>query len=130
MRLVRCVWMMPSRNSETQMMSATIRWMKQNTPDVKFLYTWADGIIKGTGYVYQAANFLYGGFYGVMYMSLMKARRYTSELFKKMKKEMNRTDTKYGSSSNDTKMGELGFSRVWGKQFRYIYPLNKKSRNF
>ena len=29
---------------------------------------------------------------------------------------------------NDTKMGELGFGRVWGKQFRYIYPLNKKSR--
>jgi hypothetical protein len=27
-------------------------------------------------------------------------------------------------------MGELGFSRVWGKQFRYIYPLNKKARKY
>jgi hypothetical protein len=25
-------------------------------------------------------------------------------------------------------MGELGFSRVWGKQFRYIYPLNKPAK--
>ena len=50
------------RNSETQMMSATIRWMKQNTPSVKYLYTWADGIVGKSGYVYQAGNFLYGGF--------------------------------------------------------------------
>ena len=27
-------------------------------------------------------------------------------------------------------MGELGFSRVWGKQFRYIYPLSKKTRKY
>jgi hypothetical protein len=45
-----------------------------------------------------------------------------------MKKEMNRHDLKYGPRPNDAKMGELGFSRVWGKQFRYIFPLNKKSR--
>ena len=39
---------------------------------------------------------------------------------------MGRTDTKYGPRpSDDEKMGELGFSRVWGKQFRYIYPMNK-----
>ena len=25
-------------------------------------------------------------------------------------------------------MGELGFTRVWGKQFRYIYPINKSSK--
>ena len=49
------------RNSESQMQSATIAWMKKNTPDVKFLYTWADGIVGKPGYVYQAANFLYGG---------------------------------------------------------------------
>ena len=47
-----------------------------------------------------------------------------------MKKEMNRTDTKYGPRPNDTKMGELGFSRVWGKQFRYIYPMSKKARKY
>ena len=27
-------------------------------------------------------------------------------------------------------MGELGFSRVWGKQFRYIYPMSKKDRKY
>ena len=43
---------------------------------------------------------------------------------------MNRMDTKYGPRPNDKKMGELGFSRVWGKQFRYIYPLNKKAKKY
>ena len=27
-------------------------------------------------------------------------------------------------------MGELGFSRVWGKQFRYILPMTKKDRKY
>ena len=29
------------RNSESQMQSLTIKWMKENTPSVKYLYTWA-----------------------------------------------------------------------------------------
>ena len=37
-------------------------------------------------------------------------------------------DTKYGPRPSDAHMGELGFSRVFGKQFRYIFPLNKKAR--
>ena len=37
----------------------TIAWMKQNTPDVKFLYTCCDGIGLVTSI---KPNFLYGGF--------------------------------------------------------------------
>ena len=50
------------RNSESQMISKTLDWMKKNTPNIKYLYTWADGIVGKPGYVYQSANFLYGGF--------------------------------------------------------------------
>ena len=50
------------KNSESQMISAVVKWMKVNTPERQFLYTWADGIMGKPGYVYQAANFLYGGF--------------------------------------------------------------------
>jgi hypothetical protein len=49
------------RNSESQMLSRLIKWMKVNCPDVNFLYTLADGIMGKCGYVYQAANFFYGG---------------------------------------------------------------------
>lgn len=60
------------RNSETQMLSQLVRWIKdvdnkrrreQNEPEVQFLYTLADGIMGKCGYVYQAANFYYGGEY-------------------------------------------------------------------
>ena len=51
------------RNSETQMLSQVVRWLKENHPQVKFLYTLADGIMGKCGYVYQAANFYYGGEY-------------------------------------------------------------------
>lgn len=50
-------------NSETQMLSQVIRWIKTNRPEVKYLYTLADGIMGKCGSVYQSANFYYGGEY-------------------------------------------------------------------
>ena len=95
------------------------------------LYTWADGIVGKPGYVYQAGNFLYGGFiWSDVYVTDAGEKVHFRTIQRKMKKEMNRHDTKYGPRPSDTKMGELGFSRVWGKQFRYIYPMNKPARKF
>jgi len=119
------------RNSESQMLSQTVKWMKQNTPDIKFLYTWADGIVGKPGYVYQSANFLHGGFiWSDVYVSETGEKVHFRTIQRQMKKEMGRFDTKYGPRPNDEKMGQLGFSRVWGKQFRYIYPLTKKDRKY
>ena len=50
------------RNSESQMLSKVVKWMKKNTPERLFLYTWADGIVGKPGYVYQSFNFFYGGY--------------------------------------------------------------------
>ena len=117
------------RNSESQLLSKTIQWIKDNTPKIKYLYTWADGIVGKPGYVYQSANFLYGGFiWSDVYVTKTGEKVHFRTIQRKMKKEMNRYDTKYGPRPNDKKMGELGFSRVWGKQFRYIYPMNKTYR--
>ena len=51
-----------AKNSETQMLSAALRWLKIKEPNLKYLFTWADGIVGKPGYVYQAFNFLYGGY--------------------------------------------------------------------
>ena len=117
------------RNSESQMISKTVEWIKRNTPKIKYLYTWADGIVGKPGYVYQSANFLYGGFiWSDVYISKTGEKVHFRTIQRKMKKEMNRQDTKYGPRPNAEKLCELGFTRVWGKQFRYIYPMNKKYR--
>jgi hypothetical protein len=50
------------RNSESQFLSLCMRYIKQNMPQIKLIFTWADGMLGKAGYVYQASNFLYGGF--------------------------------------------------------------------
>ena len=50
------------KNSETQMLSTALKWLKEKEPKLKYLFTWADGIVGKPGYVYQAFNFLYGGY--------------------------------------------------------------------
>jgi hypothetical protein len=49
------------RNSESQMIAAAVRWIRENEPHIKVLFTWADGIMGKPGYVYQACSFLYAG---------------------------------------------------------------------
>lgn len=57
------------RNSESQMISQLIKWLKVNQPQIKVLFTWADGMVGKVGYVYQASNFLYCGYsVGEQYM--------------------------------------------------------------
>lgn len=60
---------MPS-NSESQMLSQHVKWMKINLPEIKVLFTWADGMVGKVGYVYQGSNFIYAGYSGgAMYMN-------------------------------------------------------------
>ena len=57
------------RNSESQMLSQLVKWIRMNIPELKVLFTWADGMLGKVGYVYQASNFIYAGYSdGEMYM--------------------------------------------------------------
>lgn len=49
-------------NSESHMLSRCLVYLKKNYPKIKLLYTWSDGMLGKPGYIYQSANFLYGGF--------------------------------------------------------------------
>ena len=49
-------------NSESHMLSKCLIYLKKNYPKIKLLYTWSDGMLGKPGYIYQSANFLYGGF--------------------------------------------------------------------
>ena len=133
-------------NSESQMISAVVKWMKVNTPERKFLYTWADGIMGKPGYVYQAANFLYGEFiWTQIYISNKgekihprSSKRLCEENYDfKMKKEPEffegkKIDKKTGRPRiywlTQDFLNHKGISKIFGKQFRYILPLNKKAR--
>ena len=128
------------KNSESQMISAVVKWMKVNTPERQFLYTWADGIMGKPGYVYQAANFLYGGFiWTQIYISNKNekihprsARKLCEENVQfKLEREPDFFVGKKGERIYWLTQDFLDYKnilKVHGKQFRYILPLNKKAR--
>lgn len=99
---------MPS-NSESHFLRGIVKWIKQNYPKKKVLFTWADGLRGKPGYIYQASNFLYGGyiwseFYATRDLEIVHPRLLV---------------TRYGTR-NKAKTTELGLTKIWGKQFRYI----------
>jgi len=118
------------RNSESQMLSAVIKWMKNNLPTVKYLYTWADGIVGKPGYVYQAANFYYGGFIWTdVYIGPDGEKihpRTAKGLCIENGKRLGR-DRVFWLTFDF--MQDKGIKRIKGKQFRYIMPLTKEIRN-
>ena len=128
------------KNSESQMISAVVKWMKVHTPERQFLYTWADGIMGKPGYVYQAANFLYGGFiWTQIYISdkgekihPRSARKLCEENVQfKLEREPDFFVGKKGERIYWLTQDFLDYKnilKVHGKQFRYILPLNKKAR--
>ncbi len=116
------------RNSESQMLSAVVKWMKENTGCL-YLYTWADGIMSKPGYVYQSANFLYGGYIWTdIYCS-----KEGEKIHPRSAKELLQENAQYKGVDKlcwltYDFMKEKGINRYKGKQFRYIYPLNKFAR--
>lgn len=116
------------RNSESQMISQLIKWMKSNLPEIKVLFTWADGMLGKCGYVYQASNFIYAGYSGgEMYMKdgiKIHVRQMKSFL---VPKGVN--DSRITVRPTLAQMIEFNIQHFKGKQYRYLYFLcNKKSK--
>tara|TARA_Y100001963_G_scaffold41953_1_gene58796 strand:- start:504 stop:1310 length:807 start_codon:yes stop_codon:yes gene_type:complete len=117
------------KNSESQMLSAVVKWMKKNKPEKLFLFTWADGIVGKAGYVYQAFNFLYGGFIWTdIYISDKGEKihpRTSKDLCKENAKMLKKNKIFWLTYDF---MEKKGIKRIKGKQFRYIMPLKKISK--
>ena len=128
-----------TKGAGSQMVSATIRWMKQNT-DRLFLYTMADGIMGKCGYVYQASNFYFGEKYWTQVYMMENGEKLHPRSTKKLCEEnlefMNKGKDVSDKTFREKKLCWLskdfmetkGISKVRGYMFRYIYPLNKKAK--
>ena len=58
-----CVLDRMPRNTESWFLSRCIDWLQRNRPAVKVLTSWADGMRGKPGYIYQASNWLYAGYF-------------------------------------------------------------------
>lgn len=115
------------RNSESQMLSQLIKYIKKECPEIKVLFTWADGMVGKPGYVYQAANFWYLGYIWTdMYMKdgIKLHPRQTKQFFSKGK-----DDKRLSCRPTLEQMNKLGISHFKGKQFKYLFfTCNKKTQ--
>lgn len=113
------------KNSESQMLSQLIKWMKRNLPDIKILFTWADGMLGKCGYVYQASNFIYAGYSGgEMYMKdgvKIHVRQMKSVLLPEGVK-----DSRLTVRPTLEQMKQFNIQHYKGKQYRYLYFLCDK----
>jgi hypothetical protein len=117
------------RNSETQFLSAVVKWIKKNHPEKKFLYTLADGIMGKAGYVYQAASFLYGGeFQTFVYRTTSGEKvhpRTTGTLCKENATFLGKEKVFWLTYDF---MESKGIQKYRGLMFRFILPLNRKAK--
>ena len=116
------------RNSESQMLSQLVKWIKRNIPDLKILFTWADGMLGKVGYVYQASNFIYAGYSGgEMYLKdgiKIHVRQMKSILIPEGEK-----DKRITVRPTLEQMRNFNIQHFKGKQFRYlIFLCNKKEK--
>lgn len=107
------------RNSESQMLSKCSRWIRDNEPDVKVLFTWADGIMGKPGYVYQACSFLYAG--------SIESEIYIRDGVKLHPRGMKsllladpKSDKRVTVRPTLAQMRALGIEHYHGRQFRYL----------
>lgn len=113
------------RNSESQMISHCVKWLKHNQPEIKVLFTWADGMLGKVGYVYQACSFLYAGYFLTdIYMKdgVKIHPRQTRALFK-----IDENDTRKTIRPTTEQMKEFNIQHFKGKQYKYLTFLCSKT---
>lgn len=111
------------RNSESQMISQCVKWIKENHKEIKVLFTWADGMLGKPGYVYQASNFIYAGYSGGE-MYVMNGRKVHVRQMKALL--VDGKDKRITVRPTLQQMRDLGIKHYKGKQYRYIMFLCDK----
>ena len=99
-------------NTGSHFISLCLNWVKSHHPNIKLVFTWADGMLGKPGFVYQSANFLYSGYI------------WTDTYFTNEGEKVHPRKTKcIGGRPSPKKQKEMGWAHYRGKQFRYVYFL-------
>lgn len=111
------------RNSESEAISLGIKWIKQNRPDIQLLVSYAGRKEGNYGYIYQATNWEYLGYFisnGFWFVD--GEERHQITLWSRYKQHL---DTSLPFTEALCKEYH-DVRQTWTKQFIYIQRLNKK----
>jgi len=104
-----CVLDEMPRNTESQFISLAINQIRKSFLNIKLIFSWADGLRGKPGYIYQASNFLYGGFIWSQFYTTKSGEVIHPRLM----------ITRFGRRDKKIQR-ELGLTKIYGYQFRYI----------
>lgn len=125
------------RNSESYCIAKSIRMIRKNAPQIKWIISFADGCSCGDGTIYRASNFVLTGIKKNSNLCMLP----NGEKIHKMTLESNPTSPRKelggmsyfqltGGAYNFKKYVEkVGGSILTGYQLRYIYFIDKTFRN-
>lgn len=106
------------RNSESYFLSLCVQWIEENSPQVEWLFSFADGIYGKPGYVYQAAGWLCVG-------KLLTERYVLADgtiVHPRLPITRNGTRARAFMESHYP-----GIRRLWGYQFKYLKPIGSST---
>ena len=110
------------RNSESRCLSIAMRLLKKNTPQIKWVISFADGCQCGDGTIYRASGFLLSGIKENKTMLLMPNGEIIAD------KTLNNSNyKKKGQSAGYWK--KHGATPIKGFQLRYIYFIDPSYRS-
>lgn len=117
------------KKSGSIIISMLRKWIKQNL-NIMFLYTLADGIMGKVGYVYQASSFTYIGYFMT---SVYLDNNTMEKIHPRSAKKLCIENAKYEKREKIFWLTQSfceykNISKINGKMFRYIIPLNKKAK--
>lgn len=113
------------KNSESRVISITLKLIKKNAPHIKWILSYSDGCDCGDGTIYRASGF---------YLTLIKQN---SDLFllpngKKIHsmtiKSSKALMSKYGNWKKYLDTEYLGWKKIEGYQLRYVYLIDKSCK--
>jgi hypothetical protein len=109
------------KNSESEFLCRAIKRVKADFPALKLIFSWSDGMWGKAGYIYQASNFLYGGFIWTDAYVNSKGTRIHPRQSNKWKKSVG-LSVRAGIKTdrpNYADMYAYGLKHYSGKMFRY-----------
>lgn len=124
------------RNSESYCIGKSLRMIKKNAPQVKWVLSFADGCSCGDGTIYRASNFVLTGIKkNASLMQLPSGEKIhkialQNNLSRKRKELGGKSlaEISNGASSTAEYMKITGAKTLEGYQLRYIYFVDKKCR--